>query len=324
MSGRGSDPRRERGPVFGVRRQELMAECLSFLADIGEVDGRLGELAGRRRGLVKELQSRRVLLMPVLSRGGGRAPVGDGLVCLPPVDLEAPALWGRRLRASCVALLGGAGELSLSELHVLLHLSGFRVDSSQAVKALSDAMAYECEQGRAVRVARGVYAAPGSANGTNGVRGCPNPQDADRLGDQDRAGMDRPNDDPGDGISSSGDASGRRLEPNTNDDGWADSGGDICGHNVGHENDRHQNNRHQNDSHENDSHENDTGDTTSRAGRNRGSGSQGAGGATSATRRSGGGGREKAGGDLGANGRPKRGPVRHLDRLPEEILPWAA
>ena len=65
------------------------------------------------------------------------------------------------MRASCVALLGGAGELSLSELHVLLHLSGFRVDSSQAVKALSDAMAYECEQGRAVRVARGVYAAPG-------------------------------------------------------------------------------------------------------------------------------------------------------------------
>ena len=163
MSGRGSDPRRERGPVFGVRRQELMAECLSFLADIGEVDGQLGELAGRRRSLVKELQSRRVLLMPVLSRGGGRAPVGDGLVCLPPVDLEAPALWGRRLRASCVALLGGAGELSLSELHVLLHLSGFRVDSSQAVKALSDAMAYECEQGRAVRVATGVYATPGSA-----------------------------------------------------------------------------------------------------------------------------------------------------------------
>ena len=126
MSGRGSDPRRERGPVFGVRRQELMSECLSFLADIGEVDGQLGELAGRRRSLVKELQSRRVLLMPVLSRGGGRAPVGDGLVCLPPVDLEAPALWGRRLRASCVALLGGAGELSLSELHVLLHLSGFQ------------------------------------------------------------------------------------------------------------------------------------------------------------------------------------------------------
>ena len=170
-------------------------------------------------------------------------------------------------------------------------------------------MAYECEQGRAVRVATGVYATPGSANGTNGVQGYLNPQDADNLGDQDRVGMDRPNDDPGDGIGSSGDASSRRLEPNIKDDGWANSGGDICG---------------RNDSHQNDSHENDTGDTTSRAGRNRGSGSQGDGGATSATRQSGGGGREKAGGDLGANGRPKRGPVRRLDRLPEEILPWAA
>lgn len=84
-----------------------------------------------------------------------------GTIRLPPLSERPTPLWGRRLRSVCLALLRRAGPLILPEIHALLHHHGYRIDSSNPVKTLSDALAYEVEQGRAVRLERGVYG-PGS------------------------------------------------------------------------------------------------------------------------------------------------------------------
>jgi hypothetical protein len=47
--------------------------------------------------------------------------------------------------------------MQLSEIHRALHLTGFVIGGSHAVKALGDALAYEHRKGRARRTARGTY-----------------------------------------------------------------------------------------------------------------------------------------------------------------------
>ncbi len=162
MHGRGQDPIRKRNPIYGAKRAKVVATCDELLDEIEAVDEQLALWAAHRRRLVAELQEHRELILPKLSKLSGRRVMPDGNVYLGPVPDDVPALWGRRLRASCMRLLMASGTLTLTELHVLLHQHGLRIDSAQPVKALADAMAYECEQGRARRVARGVYAATGT------------------------------------------------------------------------------------------------------------------------------------------------------------------
>ena len=158
MSSRRQDPFRHEGPVFGEKRRALVDACHQLLADIDAVDADLALLAARRRQLVAELQRRRTRLLPIRRKTPlGRQPVPDGSVRLPPTRRDCTPLWGRRLRQVCVAILRRAGALRLPELHALLHHHGFRVDSSTAVKALSDALAYEVELGTITRLERGVY-----------------------------------------------------------------------------------------------------------------------------------------------------------------------
>lgn len=159
MHGRGQDPLRKRNPLHGAKRAKVLAACDELLDEIEAVDEQLAQWAAHRHRLVAQLKEQRDLVLPKLIKLAGRRVMPDGNVYLAPVPDDVPALWGRRLRASCLRLLQASGELTLTELHVLLHQHGLRIDSSHPVKALADAMAYECSQGRVRRVARGVYCA---------------------------------------------------------------------------------------------------------------------------------------------------------------------
>ena len=153
------DPlRRLSGPCNLDARRQALAECHVTLAAIEAVDQQLGALAAERRALVAKLHEQREFLMPRFSdRKRARQPAPDGAALLPPVQHDHTPLWGRRLRGTCLAILRRSGRLSLVELHVLLHHHGYRVQGAHPVKALADALAYESEQGRARRTARGVY-----------------------------------------------------------------------------------------------------------------------------------------------------------------------
>ncbi len=159
MHGRGQDPLRKRYSVHGAKRAKEVAACSELLDEIEVVDEQLALWAAHRHRLVAKLQERREVILPKLIKVSGRRVMEDGNVCLAPVPDDVPALWGRRLRASCMRLLAASGTLTLTELHVLLHQHGLRIDSAHPVKALADAMAYECEQGRARRLGRAVYTA---------------------------------------------------------------------------------------------------------------------------------------------------------------------
>jgi hypothetical protein len=92
----------------------------------------------------------------------GRRPARPGEPPLPPTSDDPIHLRGRRLRATCLALLRRHGRCSLPELHTLLHLHGYALASRTPTKALADAMALEVRQGRARRPQRGHYeVAPG-------------------------------------------------------------------------------------------------------------------------------------------------------------------
>ena len=98
------------------------------------------------------------LLWPAIPDGWARRPPRPDEAPLPPESADARPLFGRHLRRVCLSLLHQHGELALRDLHLLLILHGYTLTGSAPVKALSDALGYEREQGRAVRVRRGVYA----------------------------------------------------------------------------------------------------------------------------------------------------------------------
>lgn len=154
---RRAEPVRGQGPVFGARREQVIAECGRLEDDLRRLDDELDRLAQQRRAAARRLRRHRRTLWPNLAKRGRRV-LADGRRALPPISRDAVGLWGRRLRAACRKLLGSAREpLSLTDLHAMLHRQGFFIDSGHPVKALADALRYEVLEGRARRVARGVY-----------------------------------------------------------------------------------------------------------------------------------------------------------------------
>lgn len=144
-------------------RQKLLSESEELQREVDSTDALLAELGARRHRLALQIAELRDRLWPRDPRRFGRRPGGDGSVQLPPLPSGSTKLWGRRLRAACLAILRSAGETTLAELHALLHHQGFEVESPHPVKALADALGYETDQGRAHRAARGVYAPAGGA-----------------------------------------------------------------------------------------------------------------------------------------------------------------
>ena len=150
------DPLRQIAPM-GVKRAKIVARCDQIADSVAELDRQLDELSARRRELVGELRAHRRRLWPNLARRA-RRPAPDGTEQLPPVAHDATFLWGRRLRAACLALLARNGALPLTEIHALLHRRNLAVAGSHPVKALADALGHENDHGRVRRVSRGVYA----------------------------------------------------------------------------------------------------------------------------------------------------------------------
>src|SRR5690606_33034607 len=120
-------------------------------------DADLVDLSSRRITLLDRLDSYRETLWPVVGYAKGRRPPAHDQAPLSPIEADARPLWGRRLRSTCLAVLRRYGPLRLRDLHELLHLHGYQIASPKPVQALGDAMAYERDEGRAIRVRRGVY-----------------------------------------------------------------------------------------------------------------------------------------------------------------------
>lgn len=151
------DPIRVHGVALGAKRDRLLDYLSSATDELREIDRQLDDLARQRRQVAAHIHQARHSLWPNRSKRG-RKPAPDGTERLKPAPAGAIALWGRRLRAACRAILSTHdGALDLPELHARLHDRGNVVKSLHPVKALADAMAYEVEIGRARRVERGVY-----------------------------------------------------------------------------------------------------------------------------------------------------------------------
>lgn len=141
--------------------QHLLTARLQHAAavqELDDLDAELETLAARRRGLISRLERLRPRLWPNRSGHHRRRP-SIGIPPLPPPPPGARPLAGHELRATAVAVLHRHGACPLRELHGLLHRYGYVIDGERIVQRLSDALAYEVEQGRCERVRRGVYRA---------------------------------------------------------------------------------------------------------------------------------------------------------------------
>lgn len=145
-------------PLPPLQRQALYDHRDHLLAELAELDDDAVALAHRRRHLVDELRAARDELWRRDAHVHARRPPVHGQPPLPPVVDDPILLWGRPLRSTLLALLGQLGPTELPDLHRELHLRGYDLATDHPVKALSDALAYEVEQGRAIRVRRGCYA----------------------------------------------------------------------------------------------------------------------------------------------------------------------
>lgn len=160
-----------RTPTVSIRRAsgmplwariERQTERDALLHRLDALDTRLLALSTERRAIVEELGEIRDELYPAVPWCHGRRPPDLDCSPLPPAAPGADAVEGRRLRAACLSILRRHGATALRELHGLLHRYGYVVRAVRPVTCLSDAMAYEVEQGRARRLARGVYEAIGA------------------------------------------------------------------------------------------------------------------------------------------------------------------
>lgn len=171
-----TQPRRFRN----ARHEQLFAEEDGIRSRIERIDQELVDLADERKRLLDRLRAVHEELRPSYGgcRGRRRRAVSHEEP-LPPAHDDAGWLSGRELRSICLAFLRKAGRaLTLRMLHVVLHRSGYAVDHPYPVKALADALGHETDVGRAVRVARGTYAAvapgaPGAAPDEGGTATIP-------------------------------------------------------------------------------------------------------------------------------------------------------
>ena len=138
-------------------RHQLENHRSALLTELRELDGDLQVLSSRRRALLRQLGDIRDRLWPRVEWCHGRRPPRDDQPPLPPLNDNTTRLTGRALRSTCLAILRRYERLRLDELHALIHLHGYAIASTNPVKTLADAMAYELRKGRLVRPERGVY-----------------------------------------------------------------------------------------------------------------------------------------------------------------------
>ena len=160
--GRHVEPLRHQS-AHGAQRQALVDLWDDVSRRRDELDAQLARLARERHELQRERADLRERIWPRWLRGRGRRlqAVDAADQALPPLPEQPQLCWGRGLRAILLRILRDFGSaVSLVEIHRSLHLLGVAVDSEHPAKALSDALGYEVEQGRAERVVRGRYRVP--------------------------------------------------------------------------------------------------------------------------------------------------------------------
>ncbi len=150
---------RREGFVLGDKRRQLQAACARLDQRLDDLDARLQQLAAERHAVAQQRRTMQRRLWPPTNRRGRKA-APNGREALPPLPYRPVWLYGRRLRAVCLAVLARLGPTALPDLHAHLHRLGFGINHPHAVKALAEAMGYETDAGRAVRLSRGVYGVP--------------------------------------------------------------------------------------------------------------------------------------------------------------------
>lgn len=151
--------RRQHPPLTSSRRASARVEHAALHDELAAIDAELEVLCARRRAALDRLGALRGDLWPLDQRCHRRRQSRVDEIPMPPAPHGAEALGGAELRATCLGILRRQGPCALRELHGLLHRHGYRIEGERAVQSLADAMAYEVRQGRAHRVARGVYGA---------------------------------------------------------------------------------------------------------------------------------------------------------------------
>ena len=159
----------QRPPLTQYRRPRARVEHAASQDALATIDAELETLCARRRAVLDRLDTVRAELWPDDERCHRRRRARVDEVPMPPAPPGAQALGGVDLRATCLGILRRQGPCGLRELHGLLHRHGYRIEGPRAVQALADAMAYEVRQGRAHRLARGVYGAVAAAPEPIGV-----------------------------------------------------------------------------------------------------------------------------------------------------------
>ena len=142
-------------------RVERQIERDALVHRLQRIDDHLVAVTEERTAIVDALADLREQLYPPVPWAKGRRPPDVDRSPLPPAAEGSQAISGRDLRIACLAILRRHGALRLPDLHALLHRYGYLIAAARPVTALSDAMAYEMENGRARRVERGTYEATG-------------------------------------------------------------------------------------------------------------------------------------------------------------------
>ena len=175
---RGAPPYTPRRPPGGLgaerrrparTRRRLFTEARALHATsatrIGEIDAAIEALVDQRLACLDVLVDCRDQLRPRWSSRHSRRRNSVDEAPFPEPPPGAKPVWGIDLRSLALTLLRRHGPQRLRDLHALIHLHGYCIDSARPVQRLGDAMAYELEQGRVERLERGVYGATGSNHG---------------------------------------------------------------------------------------------------------------------------------------------------------------
>ncbi|MEA3214935.1 MAG: hypothetical protein QOJ19_1091 [Acidimicrobiia bacterium] len=143
------------------RIKRLLAAEDRLRQRVAKLDRLLVRLSIERRRLLHDIAHVHDELRPsAIGARGRRRRALSFEEPLPPTAKRPTQLWGRALRAVCLAFLQQAKTpLTLRQLHATLHRAGYAIAHAHPAKALADALGHEADHGRAKRVARATYAA---------------------------------------------------------------------------------------------------------------------------------------------------------------------
>ncbi|MGE0879368.1 MAG: hypothetical protein AB7L13_16925 [Acidimicrobiia bacterium] len=131
--------------------------------ELVDIDVDLAERANQRREHLAAMNAAHYELWPTVPGVWGRRPRRPGEPPLAPIATSPDPVNGARLRYVCRCIVHRFGEVTLPDLHSLVHLYGYVIASNHPTKALADAMGEEADTGRLVRVRRGTYGWPPEA-----------------------------------------------------------------------------------------------------------------------------------------------------------------